>query len=107
MASQFTNLTAFVHVSTFFVNNNLPRNSLVKEQIYELPLSLDGVTMSHEEYVTTVLAMDRDQANKHTAALMQPSISLPPMLLVNISQSGLSAEYSSSQASARQSCAPP
>lgn len=71
VASQFSNLKAFVHVSTYFVNNNLPRNSLVREQIYQLPLAVDGTPMSHGEYVAAMMAMSPEQANRHTAALMQ------------------------------------
>jgi len=64
-------LRAFVHVSTYFVNNYLPRNSVVKEQIYPLPLEVNGEPTSHREYVAAMLSMDPATANKHTAELMQ------------------------------------
>lgn len=71
MASQLPHLKAFIHVSTYFVNNNLPRNSTVKEQIYQLPLAVNGTPVSHGDYVAAMLAMQPDQANKVTAELMQ------------------------------------
>lgn len=71
VASDFSNLKAFVHVSTYFVNNYLPRNSLVKEQIYDLPLSVNGSPMTHADYVAAMMAMTPEQANKKTAELMQ------------------------------------
>jgi fatty acyl-CoA reductase len=70
-ASEFTKLRSFVHTSTYFVNNHLPRNSIVKEQIYQIPLSVGGISMTHTEYVAAMLAMEPDQANKHTLELMQ------------------------------------
>lgn len=71
VASQMDQLRAFVHVSTFFVNNHLPRNSHVQERIYPLPLEVNGEPTSHREYVAAMLSMDADAANKHTANLMQ------------------------------------
>lgn len=47
VASQMDALHAFVHVSTTFVNNHLPRNSLVKERIYPLQLEVDGEPVGH------------------------------------------------------------
>ncbi|KAF8068243.1 fatty acyl-CoA reductase [Scenedesmus sp. PABB004] len=70
VASGMTSLRSFVHVSTYFVNNHLPRNSVVKEQIYPVPLQVGGVAMSHAEYVAAMLAMTPEQANKQTAELM-------------------------------------
>lgn len=40
-------LRAFVHVSTHWVNNHLPRNSVVKERIYPLQLEVGGEPTSH------------------------------------------------------------
>lgn len=34
------NLKVFLHTSTYFVNSHLPRHTLVKEQIYRLPINL-------------------------------------------------------------------
>lgn len=47
VASQIDALHAFVHVSTTFVNNHLPRNSLVKERMYPLQLEVDGEPVGH------------------------------------------------------------
>lgn len=47
MSSQMEQLRAFVHVSTSFVNNHLPRNTLVREQLYPLPLELHGEPVGH------------------------------------------------------------
>jgi thioester reductase-like protein len=47
VASQMEHLRAFVHVSTTLVNNHLPRNTLVKEQLYPLPLEVDGEPVGH------------------------------------------------------------
>jgi hypothetical protein len=47
VSSQMEQLRAFVHISTHFVNNHLPRNSLVKEQLYPLPLELHGEPVGH------------------------------------------------------------
>jgi hypothetical protein len=58
-------------VSTYFVNNHLPRNSTVKEQIYPLPLTINGTLVSHSEYVAAMLSMDSEQANKQTNELMR------------------------------------
>jgi hypothetical protein len=51
-------------VSTYFVNNHLPRNSMVKEQIYPLPLTINGT-------LAAMLSMSPEQANKQTAELMR------------------------------------
>lgn len=70
VASGMSQLRSFVHTSTFFVNNYLPRNSVVKEQIYPLPLTVGGEAVSHGEYVAAMLAMEPEQANKQTLELM-------------------------------------
>lgn len=72
--SSVTNLRSFVHTSTFFVNNHLPRNTLVKEQIHHLHLQLDGRAVSHEEYVAGMMAKHPLDASRQAAQLMQVSI---------------------------------
>lgn len=47
VCSQMEKLRAFVHVSTYFVNNHLPRNSVVQERIYPLQLEVHGEPTSH------------------------------------------------------------
>lgn len=47
LASQMDNLRAFVHVSTFFVNNFRPYNCVCEEQIYPLDLKVDGRPVDH------------------------------------------------------------
>eukprot|EP00878_Enallax_costatus_P040295 GHUV01046418.1.p1 GENE.GHUV01046418.1~~GHUV01046418.1.p1 ORF type:complete len:145 (-),score=29.98 GHUV01046418.1:65-499(-) len=75
-SSQFVNLRAFVHTSTFFVNNYLPRNSLVKEQIYPLQLQLGGKPVDHKQFVTAIMDMHPQIASRVAAQLMQASILL-------------------------------
>lgn len=75
-SSQFANLRAFVHTSTFFVNNHLPRNSLVKEQIYPLQLQLGGQSVGHKEFVTAVMDMHPQIASRVAAQLMQAGVML-------------------------------
>jgi hypothetical protein len=66
------NLLAFVHVSTYYTCNHLPRNSLVKEQLYPLELSLDGqaTKLHHAEFVAALMAMQPDEANTAADAVM-------------------------------------
>lgn len=47
VCSQMDHLHAFVYVSTYFVNNHLPRNSVVQERLYPLPLKVDGEPVGH------------------------------------------------------------
>lgn len=74
-------LRAFLHTSTYFVNNWQKRNSVVKEQIYQLPLTLSSTpgpaaagkapgSMTHSELVEAVLAMSPEDAEHEVAQLM-------------------------------------
>lgn len=47
VCSQMDHLRAFVYVSTYFANNHLPRNSVVQERLYPLPLEVDGEPVGH------------------------------------------------------------
>jgi hypothetical protein len=93
-------LRAFVHTSTYFVLNHVPRGSVAKEEIHRLPLSFsNGSSMSrsssssgsesddagnsrinsssssgslgHSEYVAALLEMEPEQAEAEAAYLMQ------------------------------------
>lgn len=44
------------------------------EKIYPLDLQLDGKSITHEEYVTAVMAMQPAEANQVTMQLMQVSM---------------------------------
>lgn len=79
LSSQMINLKAFIHTSTYFVNNNLPRNTPVMEKIYPLALQLNGKSVSHDEYVSAVMNMQPAEANQITTRLMQVS---RPLVLV-------------------------
>lgn len=67
------NLRAFVHVSTYYVANHLPRNSLVKEQLHPLSLSLDGgaTKVGHADFVSALMAMTPGEANVLAGMVMQ------------------------------------
>lgn len=82
LSSQMTLLKAFVHISTYFVNNHLPRNSLVMEKIYPLDLHLNGKPMSHQQLVSTVMAMEPAAANQAVTQLLQVSRGKLQMLLL-------------------------
>lgn len=40
LAADMPKLHVFLHTSTYFVNSHLPRHSVVKEEIYRLPIYL-------------------------------------------------------------------
>jgi fatty acyl-CoA reductase len=63
-------LRSFVHVSTYFVNNHMPRNSVVKEQIHPIPLELAGRPVEYKEFVEGLMAMSSEDANKAALELM-------------------------------------
>jgi fatty acyl-CoA reductase len=67
------NLLAFLHVSTYYTCNHLPRNSTVAEQLYPLQLSLDGGAskVGHAESVAALMAMTPDEANVLAGMVMQ------------------------------------
>jgi hypothetical protein len=73
LASSMPNLLAFVHVSTYYACNHLPRNSLVKEQLHPLQLSLNGAAtpVNHAEFVAALMAMQPAEANAAADAVMQ------------------------------------
>jgi hypothetical protein len=91
-------LRAFVHTSTYFVLNHVPRGSVAKEEIHRLPLSFSNGSRSssssgstfddagnsrinsnssssgsleHAEYVAALLEMEPEQAEAEAAYLMQ------------------------------------
>lgn len=70
LASQMEHLRSFVHVSTYFVNNHMPRNTVVKEQLHPVPLEIDGQAVSYKEYVDALMAMSNEEANEAALALM-------------------------------------
>lgn len=70
LASEMPHLRAFVFTSTYFTNNYLPRNSVVREHLHCLPLTLGGRTLNHEKFVQAVLAMAPEEADRQVAALM-------------------------------------
>lgn len=70
LSSQFLQLRSFVHVSTYFVNNHMPRNSVVKEQLNPVPLELDGRPVEYKEFVDALMAMSTEDANKTALDLM-------------------------------------
>jgi fatty acyl-CoA reductase len=73
LAAGMPNLSAFVHVSTYYVNNHLPRNSKVEERLYPLQLSLDGgpTKVSYAEFVPSLFGMAPDEANALAGMVMQ------------------------------------
>uniref|UniRef100_A0A383WJS7 Fatty acyl-CoA reductase n=1 Tax=Tetradesmus obliquus TaxID=3088 RepID=A0A383WJS7_TETOB len=73
LANSMPNLRAFVHVSTYYVANHLPRNSLVSEQLHPLRLSLDGgaTKVGHADFVSALMAMTPDEANMLAGMVMQ------------------------------------
>jgi fatty acyl-CoA reductase len=58
LAAQMPNLKSFVHVSTYFVNNHMPRNQLIEEKIF--PLDLGGISAS--EMVAQIMAAPKEEA---------------------------------------------
>lgn len=70
LSSEMPELRSFVHVSTFFVNNHMPRNSVVPEAIHAVPLELAGQPVQHQEFVEAVMAMDSQAANRTVLELM-------------------------------------
>lgn len=49
LAKECKNILAFTHVSTAYVNSNLPGNSRVEEKVYDLPNNEDP-----EEYIARI-----------------------------------------------------
>lgn len=52
LAKECPNILAFAHVSTAYVNSNLPNNSSVEEKVYDLPNNLDP-----EEVITNIVTL--------------------------------------------------
>jgi nucleoside-diphosphate-sugar epimerase len=72
LATQMPQLISFVHVSTYFVNNHLPRNTIVKEELYRLELySPSGSRVNHKEYVDCMMGLPREAAHSHTLKIME------------------------------------
>lgn len=70
LASKMQHLRAFVHVSTYFVNNHMPRNTVVSEALHPVPLELDGRPVEYKEFVEALMSMDTETANKVALDLM-------------------------------------
>lgn len=64
LAASCRNLRSFVHVSTYFVNNHMPRNSVVREAVHALPLELGGRRVDYAEFVSTLMDMPSEEANR-------------------------------------------
>lgn len=52
LAKECRNILSFTHVSTAYVNSNLPNNSQVEEKVYDLPGNQDA-----EEIVAKILEL--------------------------------------------------
>jgi len=61
LASRMERLRCFLHVSTAYVNVNLPRGSSIEERIY--PLKLGQQLIDHAEIVEDLLSLKPDDAN--------------------------------------------
>lgn len=61
LASRMQRLRCFLHVSTAYVNVNLPRGSSVEERIY--PLKLGEHSLNHAEVVEDLLSLEPEEAN--------------------------------------------
>lgn len=61
LASRMQRLRCFLHVSTAYVNVNLPRGSSVEERIY--PLKLGEQLINHAEIVEDLLSLEPEDAN--------------------------------------------
>jgi fatty acyl-CoA reductase len=70
LASHMEQLRSFVHVSTYFVNNHMPRNSVVKEQLHPVPLELNGQAVGYKAFVEGLMAMSTEEANSTALDLM-------------------------------------
>lgn len=56
LALQIKNMRGFVHVSTAYVNSNLPRGSHIEERIYPLRLK-DGKRIEHAKLAVKLAAL--------------------------------------------------
>jgi hypothetical protein len=74
VASTWPHLACLLFTSTYFVNNFKPRNSIVREVLHHLPLSLPvtspNTSLTHGELVEALLAMPAVEAEAEAAALM-------------------------------------
>lgn len=57
-------------MSTYFVNNHMPRNSVVHEAVHALPLELNGQPVGYAEFVAALMAMSSEEANAVALTLM-------------------------------------
>eukprot|EP00775_Hariotina_reticulata_P007405 gene7405-7614_t len=71
VAGGMTRLKCFLHTSTYFVNNFLPRHAVAPEKIQHLPLTINDAALSHAQLVSHLLALDAAEADKQVAELMQ------------------------------------
>uniref|UniRef100_A0A383W7M2 Fatty acyl-CoA reductase n=1 Tax=Tetradesmus obliquus TaxID=3088 RepID=A0A383W7M2_TETOB len=74
LASTWPSLACLLFTSTYFVNNFKPRNSLVREELHNVPLSLPlsapNEALTHSQLVEALLAMEADSADAEASALM-------------------------------------
>lgn len=61
LAAKMTSLKSYVHVSTAYVNVNLPENSSIDERLY--PLCVGSQPVSHEGVVEDLLSLGPGTAN--------------------------------------------
>lgn len=64
LALQIKNMRGFVHVSTAYVNSNLPRGSHIEERIYPLRRK-DGRRLEHSKLALQLAALPPPKA-EHT-----------------------------------------
>ncbi len=63
LAFTMPNMKGFIHVSTAYVNCNLPKGSHVEEKIYPLVMK-DGTKLDHNKVADELLALDAKAATK-------------------------------------------
>eukprot|EP00884_Botryococcus_braunii_P019626 jgi/Botrbrau1/6347/Bobra.0098s0006.1 len=66
LAHTMPNMKGFIHVSTAYVNCNLPQGSHIEEKIYPLILK-DGTKLDHAKVADELLALSPKQATKRAA----------------------------------------
>lgn len=63
LAHTIPGMKGFIHVSTAYVNCNLPKGSHIEEKIYPLILK-DGTKLDHAKVAEELLALNSTQATK-------------------------------------------
>lgn len=77
LALKIKQLKAFVHVSTAYVNCNLPRGSHIEEQIYPL-YHKNGKKLEHKKIAIKLAALPpaKAEAEVHPIRLKDPAVSI-------------------------------